>query len=218
MPDMAEGPSNKTEYSRETPFSYTCNGCARCCYDKLIQVNPYEIARLASNLIIRPYEFIASYLRDDGPYLKAKPDGSCVFLGPEGCTVYGDRPLVCRIYPLGWTVEPDGSERFVKLQPHPDTKGVYGTAGTIADFLREQNTADHISAVETYHRLVNDLLDSIEDGDEPMTVNLETDWLDIDAHDDGHFTGGPRRTPREILDAMDRHVAALRRIAAGKTA
>lgn len=204
--------SAQPPYSRETPFSYRCNACSRCCHNKFIQVNPFEIARLASNLGIRPYEFISSYLRDEGPYLKAKPDGACIFLGPKGCKVHGDRPLVCRIYPLGRTVEADGSERYREVEPHPDTAGVYGRNGTIADFLKEQDTADYMLAVETYHVLVNDILSRIEGRDEASTEGLEADWLDIDAYEGGDFSGGPKKTPVECLDAMHRHVTALRRV------
>ena len=25
---------------RQAPFSYRCNGCSRCCYNKRIQLNP----------------------------------------------------------------------------------------------------------------------------------------------------------------------------------
>lgn len=210
---MSKGRSDDQPYSRDTPFSYKCNRCSRCCHDKYIQMNPYEIARLASNLGIRPYEFISKYLRDDGPYLKAKPDGACVFLGSTGCTVHGDRPLVCRLYPLGRTIEGDGSERFGELEPHPDTEGVYGEDGTIADYLKQQDTADYMLAVEAYHALVNKFLFLIEPDDETYTEGLDTGWLDIEAHDAGHFTGGPRKTPAEWLDAMHRHIAALRRIA-----
>ena len=33
----------------DTRFSYRCTRCNSCCVDKRIQVNPYEIARLARN-------------------------------------------------------------------------------------------------------------------------------------------------------------------------
>jgi Fe-S-cluster containining protein len=29
-----------------------------------------------------------------------KQEGRCVFLGEDGCRVYGDRPLLCRMYPF----------------------------------------------------------------------------------------------------------------------
>lgn len=210
---MAEAQSGDPPYSRQTPFSYSCNACSRCCHDKSIQVNPYEIARLASNIGIRPREFISKYLGENGPYLKSRPDGACVFLGPTGCTVHSDRPLVCRLYPLGRIIEGDGGEIFGELEPHPSTEGVYGEDGTVADYLKQQETADHMVAVEAYHELVNEFLFLIESGCETGADSLETGWLDIEAHDGEHFVGGPRKTPAGWLDAMHRHIAALRQLA-----
>jgi Fe-S-cluster containining protein len=38
--------------------------------------------------------------------LVRRPDGSCTFLGPQGCTLPGDvRPLVCRLYPFHYNEE-----------------------------------------------------------------------------------------------------------------
>jgi Fe-S-cluster containining protein len=30
--------------------------------------------------------------------LATTPDGACVYLGPEGCTIYDRRPLLCRSF------------------------------------------------------------------------------------------------------------------------
>ena len=35
------------DMTRASPFSYVCNACKRCCRNKAIRVNPYEILRLA---------------------------------------------------------------------------------------------------------------------------------------------------------------------------
>ena len=48
-------------------------------------------------------DVISRYTRD-GTALAVRPDGSCVFLGPQGCSVHAGRPLVCRLYPLGVVV------------------------------------------------------------------------------------------------------------------
>jgi Fe-S-cluster containining protein len=40
---------------------------------------------------------------DKLPYrfeMKKAQDGKCVFLKPEGCNIYGFRPMVCRFYPF----------------------------------------------------------------------------------------------------------------------
>lgn len=40
---------------------------------------------------------------DKQPYMfemKKQSNGHCVFLKPEGCSIYGFRPLICRFYPF----------------------------------------------------------------------------------------------------------------------
>ena len=61
---------------RHTPFCYQCNGCARCCY-KHIQLNPYEIARLARNRGVDSRAFLAAYAELGGSALKRRSDNAC---------------------------------------------------------------------------------------------------------------------------------------------
>lgn len=42
-------------------------------------------------------------VHDKQPYrfeMKKQSDGKCVFLNPEGCVIYGFRPLICMFYPF----------------------------------------------------------------------------------------------------------------------
>ena len=55
---------------RHSRFSYRCNGCSRCCY-KHIQLNPYEIARLARNRGVDSGAFLAAYAELGGSALLA---------------------------------------------------------------------------------------------------------------------------------------------------
>jgi hypothetical protein len=65
-----------------------CNGCRMCCYHLRIEVEPQDDIR---HLDIETHE-------DGGQTLRRREDGSCVHLGPEGCTVYAHRPRGCRTY------------------------------------------------------------------------------------------------------------------------
>lgn len=138
-------------YRRDSPFSYVCHACRRCCHDKIIQLNPYEVARLAGNRGMSTTEFLPRYTERSGTVLRrTEEDGACVFLTPEGCGVHPDRPLVCRLYPLGRRVTADGVESFREVEPHPQTEGEYGTAGTVEDFLSRQGAGPFIEAVDRY--------------------------------------------------------------------
>ena len=138
-------------HARSSPFSYQCRACTRCCYGKRIAVNPYELARLSRNLGITTTELIDRHTVDGGTALATRADSSCVFLGPDGCSVHADRPLVCRLYPLGRIVQADGSEQFVENEPHPETEGVYGRDGTVGAYLESQGVAPFIAAADRYY-------------------------------------------------------------------
>jgi len=87
--------------TRETPFSYNCLRCNACCHGKLIQVNPYEILKIANRLEISTSEVLSTYIMTDQPYLRQVENAACIFLGKDGCQIHSHRPTVCRIYPLG---------------------------------------------------------------------------------------------------------------------
>ena len=88
--------------------------------------------------------------------------GCAVFLGPRGCTVHPDRPLACRIYPLARWVSPEGDESFGNLQPHPQTAGVYGTSGTVADYLAAQGLAPYFAMGDRYGELYDRMVAIME--------------------------------------------------------
>ena len=142
-----------------TAFSYVCNRCLRCCHDKLIQVNPYEAARLARRVGVSTTNFLADYL-EDGVFLRRVESGACIFLGPQGCTVHPDRPLVCRLYPLGRHVDSDGTITYSHHAPHPETEGIYAQNGTIADFLEQQDVGPFAAAADRYLAILQRLFDA----------------------------------------------------------
>jgi len=137
---------------RARRFGYVCNRCRKCCYDKGIQLNPYEVARLARNRGMSTSEFRAAWTKDGaGLHLGQREDGACVFLGSEGCSVHADRPLVCRLYPLGRVVTWDGTERFRDSETHPESHGVFTESGTIAEFLDAQGAHPFMKAADDYY-------------------------------------------------------------------
>ncbi len=147
----------------DAPFSYECHRCMRCCYGKLIQVNPYEVARLARNRGLSTGAFLREYVEPDRPYLRRRDDGACVFLGPEGCTVHPDRPLVCRVYPLGRHEVSGGMEseaRYSVVHGHPQSEGIFGTTGTIANYLRGQGIEAFTAAATAYLNVLQALFDA----------------------------------------------------------
>ena len=140
-----------TTMAPDTAFSYGCRRCGQCCRDKRIQINPYETARLQRRLGVTTAEFRASYTADGaGVALAQKDDGFCIFFGDAGCTVHSDRPLVCRLFPLGRVINAKGEVRIVKGEFDPPARGDFGTDGTIDAFFDGQGAGPFIAAADAY--------------------------------------------------------------------
>jgi hypothetical protein len=143
-------PIRRTGLKAHTPFFFSCAQCLRCCHHKKIPVNPYEIARLATNRGLSTGEFIERYTHDRGTILDWDEDGACVFLDSTGCSVHPDRPLVCRLYPLGRHVLPSGEERFSEIEPEQGCKGAYSDNATITAYLDSQGARPFMEASNRY--------------------------------------------------------------------
>lgn len=80
-----------------------------CCHDIDVILTPFDIVRMKNRLGIRSDEFLARYVllqkfKDtDLPLAKLNmiEGNKCPFVRPEGCSVYENRPVVCRNYPMG---------------------------------------------------------------------------------------------------------------------
>jgi Fe-S-cluster containining protein len=174
--------------ARSEPFGYSCHRCLRCCHHKHIQVNPYEIAHIARNRDISTTECrIRWTVEGQGAVLAQTESGACVFLGPEGCMIHANRPLVCRLYPLGRHVASDGSERFSHLEPHPQSAGEYTLSGTIGEYLASQGAAPFMRAADDYYFWINRVKDLVSDASPSSASPINRDgsdalqYLDLDA-------------------------------------
>ena len=152
---------NRQHLQRTSPFSFVCaQDCSDCCKNKRIQVNPYEIARISSGLKITTTEFIHAYT-EQGIYLKHSEDGFCVFHSEKGCSVHPDRPLVCRLYPLGVHQSKQKNERFTLIDLPSFCDGVLGSNGTVESYLNSQDTKSYFAASALYSSLLEKIIASL---------------------------------------------------------
>lgn len=197
----------------ESPFSYACQRCGRCCVGKRIQVNPYEIARLARRLGVSAAEVRARYTQDGaGVVLDQDERDACVFLGPEGCTVHPDRPLVCRLYPLGRHIEESGRVTYSHVDLQPPPGGVFGADATVAAFVEEQGAAPFIAAADAYFdwycaasQALSDAAPAAADADEEDGAEL----LDLDAAVERHCAAKGEEAPQDLDARLRVHLELL---------
>lgn len=123
------------QLTRDDKMKFKCHpgiGCfTKCCSGIRINLTPYDIYRLKKRLGLSYQDFLMEYTVprsvDGTPLpivvLKLKDDKekSCPFVTPEGCTVYSDRPVTCRYYPIGMAImkkhdKETGQDFFIKIR------------------------------------------------------------------------------------------------------
>jgi uncharacterized protein len=216
--------------NRDSVFGFSCGRCIGCCSNKKIQLNPYEIARMANHLAISTTDFITQYTVR-GTALKNREDNTCIFLETKACSIHPDRPLVCRLYPLGRHIRHPWVESFSQFDPEPGCKGTFNQGGTIETYLEVQGAFAFIRAADLYLDLLCFLLETLNDkpfspdqsGTVLETVHNITDgkadenalkWIDMDQtiSDFCRQTGTP--VPTTLDEKMAIHITAVRKWAA----
>jgi Fe-S-cluster containining protein len=133
------------DLDEDSPFSFKCQACGACCHNKAITIGADEAARLARNRGLPLEEFLGLYAEEDGLTLRNRPDGSCVFLEAGRCAVHPDRPLVCRMFPLGLITDGQGRGRYGCMPLHPDCLGIADKDRTVAIYLVEQGASPYLA-------------------------------------------------------------------------
>jgi Fe-S-cluster containining protein len=148
----------------------TCSRAGTCCHGKMVWLNPWELATLATAAGLPAADFRARFtefggirLRFDGaPGWKGLP--ACSQYDPAaGCRVHAGRPLACRLYPLGRELR--GKEahyvhdglRFPCLEGCPEVVDLPHL--TVADYLAGQQVTLGEAAQDAYLELMQRLAD-----------------------------------------------------------
>lgn len=177
----------------------------------MIQTNPYEIAQLAAFKGMTAAEFREQFTDGGAGTALARTEADvCVFLGEQGCTVHPARPLVCRLYPLGRRRAGDGTEHWLRLDPHPLSAGTFGTDGTIADYVAAQGAQPFIDAADAYAEWVNvarEAIGRLPDGDAGGAAVF--DLLDLDTALAAHCAEAGVAPPTDPAMRLDMHLGLL---------
>jgi len=92
-----------------------------------VRVSELEIARMATFLQVDEREFIQQHTRLQhdrrGLALREQPDGACVFLKENLCTIQTVKPQQCRDFPNLWKYP--GAEQFCRAVPREVSEEEY---------------------------------------------------------------------------------------------
>ena len=172
-------PEHFPPLDRGERFTFACHpgiSCfTECCRDLDLALTPYDVLRLKNRLGLHSGRFLEQYVIvewDESQafphcYLTMVDDGraSCVFVTPEWCTVYEDRPGSCREYPVGRgasrTAGQEIAEQFVLVR-EPHCKGFAEEAVQTADtYFTDQGMADYnrfndgLMAILQHEKIIN---------------------------------------------------------------
>jgi Fe-S-cluster containining protein len=223
------GPSTALVFNlmKDSTFFFKCQVCGACCCNKAIRVAPYEALRLARNLRITTSEFYRIYTEEGGTILRNKPDGGCIFLDSRGCGVHPDRPLVCRLFPLGQITDSQGAVRYASMPLHPDCLGLIGTDGTVETYLESQGTLPYFQYDKVYTAVFKEIIGKLPElkpnvktssqGADPAEMNssaaapgsLLSPWLDIDASVSSYCRQKGIVKPERLDKIISLHIQAL---------
>lgn len=102
-------------------MSNNCSRCGVCCTQFAVCVTPFDVKRIVQTTGKKPEDFLSlvpdyddrereepAILIDGNYYLLVLQRGMhsiCTFYSKTGCTVYPNRPMLCRTYPFQFPVQ-----------------------------------------------------------------------------------------------------------------
>ncbi|MBF0311355.1 MAG: YkgJ family cysteine cluster protein [Magnetococcales bacterium] len=126
-----------------------------CCSHIEIILTPYDLLRLRKRLGLDAEEFLNRFAEPTFlakgdlpvPLIRMDPEsGKCPFVTDAGCSVYSDRPVACRYYPLGLALmhrqATPGDETFYFLVREPFCQGHAEAKSWTVDAWRADQGSD----------------------------------------------------------------------------
>ncbi len=196
---------------------------------------PHEVLGISRLLGISTTEFLSLYSDNGGTTLRSDAEGRCVFVTASGCRIHGQRPLVCRLYPLGRMTDETGAERFALYPLQSECKAEVGRNGTVETFLESQGVGPYLDWSRRYGELYRRMVGLLErlaiqgnvgnaagtfQGDPradsgSLGSDQEMDrvplslWQDIDASLTEYCAAHGQAVPGGIDDAIALHLQAI---------
>jgi len=149
-------------------FKFSCDKSGSCCKgrdENPIILFPYDAYRIQTRLNIGIREFVSEYAHtilgaeSKLPMLILRSkwlnefENKCVFLDSSNCSIYEDRPLVCRLFPVGRLADREGRSYFFLTKTDSNCRVGVGKERSIENWLEESDTIDHFKWNDRYQQL-----------------------------------------------------------------
>ena len=155
-------PDNFRQVNQNQQFCFSCHPevpCfTQCCRQLDLALTPYDVLRLKNHLQMHSGNFLEEYVIIEWDeqivfpqcFLTMVDDGhaSCIFVSPQGCKVYEDRPGACRAYPVGRGAsrqdnEQEITERYVLVEEAHCRGFNESPSHTPLEYLKDQGLDDY---------------------------------------------------------------------------
>lgn len=164
-------PINTKLLSKTDILPLTCSRTGTCCHGNQVWINPWEVQQLTKAKQISVSEFCKSTTDFGGIRLKFEGNPnltgkkSCLLYdSSNGCSVHVERPLACRMYPLGRQIQHGETqyiyqgEEFPCFKECPEVKALPQLS--VNEYLIGQNTKYYEIAQAGYLEVVQNLADN----------------------------------------------------------
>lgn len=133
--------------------SFNCSKCGLCCGDTSKKTRhvllPLVDAQRIAAITNQPIDNFADPVSGKEQYvyeMKKIAKGKCIFLRDNKCTIYENRPLICRFYPFELQTNSKGVYTFA---PTNECTGISSGEGKNAQRLSRRYFEDLLKLAET---------------------------------------------------------------------
>lgn len=172
-------------YNKDSLVKISCNdcdGCSKCCHDMgdSILLDPYDIYEL-HKVLNKPFtDLLNSELElgvVDGiiqPHIKMQSsNNSCIFLNEhKRCSIHGNRPGFCRLFPLGRIYNEDSFDYFNQIHecdyPNKSKIKIKKWLG-IPELTKYEN---YINRWHTFTKGMRQILSTLSDDEKIRNINM----------------------------------------------
>lgn len=159
-----------TQLNLDDILPLTCTRAGTCCHGNQVFLNPWELACLARGKQLTPAAFREQFcgvggivLLFDGPMNSSGKSACRLYLENAGCSVHAQRPLACRLFPLGRQIQHETAQYIHQGKTFPCLNGCPDVIDlphlSVREYLSGQQTNTFETAQDEYLEVMQNIAD-----------------------------------------------------------